>query len=290
MVKHFLGLGHQVIAAYNKHHYLHDDNALLELVRLDCADKDEVHKIIFATSPNVIIHCAATTQSVNEVDFYNNNILATENICKAAQLSHSKVIFLSTDLVYETNNSDSENPFNEDSPLAELPINAYAKSKILAEKKIISMLNDYIIFRPTVMYGNSPIHANSFSNFIENNILNNKIVTVFTDQYRNFLFVDDLCKALEIALYKGIYNEVFVCGGDENLSRAEFANRYVEFFNLDKSLIKEIRTEDLVGYAGKANKINLDCSKLRQLGWEPHNMVESLKKIKMERNISANFK
>ncbi|MFZ1572246.1 MAG: NAD-dependent epimerase/dehydratase family protein, partial [Candidatus Kapaibacterium sp.] len=247
LVKLFLQNGHHIVAGYNQFHCLQSYSALYELFRINCTEKIELENAISVFRPDFVIHCAAKTNpQVISSNIYETNVLSSELLAEFSKIYNFKLVFISTDLIYQKSLEYS----NEETTITQPIENEYANSKYLAEEIIVNTSNNWLIIRPTLMYGISNKFSNSFNNFIEQTILKNENVFVFSDQSRCFLFVDDLCNAIELLLSKNITNEIFVIGGGESLTRSDFAFRYSSFFNLDTSLIKPILTSELKNYTG----------------------------------------
>ena len=107
-------------------------------------------------------------------------------------------------------------------------------------------------------------------------------IRIVTDQFNNPTFIDDLVQAIsKINEFNkaGIYN----IGGSEFLSRYDFTLKITDYFNLDKSLIKPITTNELNQIARRPLKSGLIILKAEtELGYKPHTIEEALAEMKRE--------
>jgi nucleoside-diphosphate-sugar epimerase len=160
---------------------------------------------------DAIIHLAALSNDpLGEFDeklTYEINYKATINLAKNAKKAGvKKFIFISTQSVYGI--SKNINHFFKENDKNIYPITAYAKSKYLAEKKILAFADknfSMTILRPATVHGPS-------KNFRSDIVLNNLICSAYVNKkiiiktnglpYRPLIFIDDLCKIIIACLYK----------------------------------------------------------------------------------------
>jgi UDP-glucose 4-epimerase len=170
--------------------------------------------IITKINPNTIIHLASLS-TVNEKfkmkDYYQNNVVATNNILRIMQKNKIRnIIYSSTASVYDY----QKTKINETSKLN--PISKYGKTKLISENKIKNNDLNYIIFRffnvtsaiikpLTGEYHDPETHLIPS---LVNNLNNNKISKIFGNDYntrdgtciRDYIHIKDICDAI----YKGI--------------------------------------------------------------------------------------
>jgi dTDP-4-dehydrorhamnose reductase len=110
-------------------------------------------------------------------------------------------------------------------------------------------------------------------------------IRIVIDQINNPTYIDDLVQAIDKVLeYKkyGIYN----IGGREFISRYDFTLRIADYFNLDKSLITPIRTDELKQPAKRPIHSGLITIKAEsELEFKPHSINESLSIMKKELSL-----
>ena len=176
------------------------------------------------------------TVAYPNVDFCETNpqmanflhVETTRNISKVCSNIGSKILYFSTDAVFDGKISRKYNETDVPNP-----INYYGTTKVNAEKILLEN-NLNTVLRTTVIYG---WHEKSrFTNWILDSLNNSQQVTAFTDQYNTPTLVDDIAKITLNIFSKektGLYNAV----GPSCLSRYDFALKLAKKFNLDENLI-----------------------------------------------------
>ena len=125
---------------------------------LDITNEEEVNKVVSFLKPEIIIHCAAYTQvdnaeSDSDTVFLINGI-GTRNIAIAAESNHSKLIYISTDYVFD---GCSTTAYHEFSPVS--PINIYGTSKLAGEMMVRDFHSKFFIVRTSWVFG---VNGNNF--------------------------------------------------------------------------------------------------------------------------------
>ncbi len=166
-------------------------------------NKEEVLKVIKSFKPDVIIH----NYSLDDVDLCEKdndlcnliNVSGTNNIVEGAILNKSKLIYISSNYVFDGNNNDL---FNEDS--ISNPINNFGMSIRNAEN-IVSKYNNSFIVRTSNVFG----HGDCFVNDIIDKGYKNESIDVVGDQFGSLTYAPDLAFCIcDLALTDnyGIYN------------------------------------------------------------------------------------
>lgn len=237
---------------------------------------------------NYILHMAAKTdvdscEKDNELkeagEAWKINVQGTRNVAEIARETGKKVIYISTDFVF-----DGEKPIGE--AYSELdkpnPINWYAKTKYEGEKAIIESGIDFIILR--IAY---PFRANfdsklDFMRAIKYRLEQKSEIKAVVDHIFCPTYIDDIAIAIEDVIEKdqsGIFHVV----GSEKLTPFEAAIKIAEVFNLDKSLIsKTTRNEFFKDRAPRPFNLALLNAKIIDLGVKMKSFDESLHLIKSE--------
>ena len=247
----------EVIATYcnNK-----PDYSGISWLPLDLTDTDRIKTAIAETDPAIIIHTAAMTN----VDICENrkkrtntvNIRATEAIAKTAATTGARIIYLSTDLVF-----DGENPpySEEDKPT---PLSYYGWSKWQGELAVAAANDNHVIVRPSIIYGPPAILGSSFSESLRNAWHDGKVTKLFSDQFRTPIFAGNLASAL-IELTKGNFEGILHIGGSERTSRHEFGIHLAEALGIGKNLTEEfsISKVDFTAKRPKDVSMNIEIAK-----------------------------
>jgi dTDP-4-dehydrorhamnose reductase len=253
-----------------------------EYRKIDITKRDEVKDLVYDFYPDVIINAAAfTSVDLSETEreqAWKTNVKGVEYIAEVSRVIDSHIIHISTDYIF----NGQKGPYSEkDKPS---PLGYYARTK-LASENVLRLSGTYnTILRTNVLYGIAHNSRPDFVRWVVNTVRSGKKIRIVTDQVNNPTFIDDLVQAIsKVIEYKkyGVYN----IGGKEFLSRFDFTMKIADFFNLDKSLISPITTEELKQPAPRPLKSGLIILKAEtELGYKPHSIYESL--IKMKRELS----
>ena len=153
--------GHEAIGSDISDVYsgVQDDSPVskAKYIKLDITDENKVNETLRAFEPKVdaIVHCAAWTavdlaeEEENKPKVFNINVNGTKYIANAAKDINAKMLYLSTDYVF---NGLGETPWEPDETGFE-PLNYYGETKLLGEKEITSTLNKYFIVRIAWVFG-----------------------------------------------------------------------------------------------------------------------------------------
>jgi len=271
----FLSKEHEVISA--------DINILNEekdykVIKLDITNKDEVEQKLEKFKPDLVVHAAALTN----VDFCEQNhekadlinVKGTENIANGCKKINSKILFISSDFVFDGKNG----PYDEEAEPN--PINYYGKTKKKAEEIVKESGLKYLIVRTTVLYGE---HKNkmSYVSWVIKNLKEEKEIRIVTDQYTTPTWVKDLAQALVFLINKDYFkNEIVHVVGKDIMSRYDFTVKIAEKFELDKKLIIPITSDELENAAARPKNAGMKTDKLENLGYKPMGIEESLERIK----------
>ena len=232
---------------------------------MDIRDRKQVMKLVSEYKPDVIFHCAAftsvdkaeTSRAVNIV-----NALGTSNITAASLETGAKLIYTSTDYVFDGKKNGIYT--EEDEPN---PMNKYGFSKLVGEEEVKRNPNS-IIARISWVFG---INGNNFVKTMLKLSDNHKELTVVDDQVGSPTYTVDLAKNLVEMAYTnktGIYNIT----NNGYCSWAEFAKYIMESNNKDTRIIpvsteEYYKGKDLSSIAYRPRNSRLDKTKLVENGF-----------------------
>jgi dTDP-4-dehydrorhamnose reductase len=130
----------------------------LDRQQLDITIEEDVIAYISEVKPDVILHCAAYTNvdaaEENEDAAYAVNAAGTEYLAKAASQNGAKMLYVSTDYVFD---GSANEPYEVDEPTK--PLGAYGRTKLAGEQLLQKHLNEFFIVRTAWVFG---IHGNNF--------------------------------------------------------------------------------------------------------------------------------
>lgn len=195
-------LGYDVMGELKRRGYnavgldiLESVNADFPYISLDITDKAAVEKVINEEKPDVVIHCAAWT-AVDKAEDKDNintvrliNAKGTENIALACKAVDAKMIYISTDYVFNGEGAEPWQPDCKDYA----PLCVYGKTKLEGELAVSSILEKYFIVRIAWVFGKNG------SNFIKTMLRIGKkfdTLKVVNDQIGTPTYTFDLSKLL----------------------------------------------------------------------------------------------
>ena len=222
--------------------------------------RDCIKKIIDISPDVVLLTAAMTNVDQNEVDKKLASIINTEgpkNVLKACKRTDSKLIFMSTDFIFDGISKNGN--YNEnDTPN---PLSHYAKTKYNAEQAILNSEIEYTICRTAVLYGWNK-QKQTFITWIISKLQKNEPIQIVTDQLNSPTFVKNLAEILLKLINKGAKG-IYHTAGDCTLNRYEMAIKCAEVFDLKKDLVTQI--ESIEQKATRPKNVGLDISKLKKL-------------------------
>jgi len=224
-------------------------------------DRTTIIDLIKDLRPNFTVH----TVALSSVDLCEKNtqladhlhVEVTKDISKACKEVKSKLLFLSTDAVFDGELNKKYTEFDKPNP-----INYYGVTKLNAEKIILESSSDNVVLRTAVIYG---WHKKSrFTNWILGSLMKNQQVDPFIDQYNTPTLVDDLAIAINNVLKMNI-SGLYHATGKTCLNRYDFALKIAEIFGFDKNLIKPVTSSEKKQNAPRPTSTCLDSTSLEKL-------------------------
>lgn len=164
----------------------------VDIDEMDITDAVSVDKVIKETSPDAVIHCAAYTA----VDAAEDNVElcrkvnadGTANIAKVCKELDIKMMYISTDYVFD---GQGERPWEPDDERH--PLNVYGQTKYEGEVAVTDALDKYFIVRIAWVFG---VNGKNFIKAILNKAKTVDTLTVVNDQFGSPTYTFDLAKLL----------------------------------------------------------------------------------------------
>ncbi len=268
-------------------------------VPVDITDKQTVFRSIREYGPDVVIHSAALVDAAflekeHEVG-WKVYAEATESIAKVCQEINAKLIFVSTDWIFDGLNP----PYKENS--APCPVNYYGMLKVVGETAVRSICTDYAIGRVSGVYGvnkavptnipEKPYGFGSLPNYFLDMFQAGKKVVEWADHVNtkgNPTLASDAADALMTISGKN-QKGIFHCSGRECITRVDLARKVAEVFGFDDELVSaSLRDKaDLSEWIGEDLRLPretcLDTTETeRRLGRKSLGIQEGLAQFKNE--------
>lgn len=213
-------LGFDVIKELNKRNI---KSLGIDKTELDITDEKAVSNYILKLNPDCIIHCAAYTSVDRAEDeseiCYKVNVSGTENIAKACKKVNAKMIYISTDYVF---NGQGDIPFEVDGNIG--PLSVYGKSKYEGELKVKEILDKYFIVRISWVFG---MNGNNFIKTMIRLGKEKESLNVVCDQIGSPTYTADLAPLLCDMVVSEKYG-VYHATNEGTCSWAEFATEIMQ--------------------------------------------------------------
>ncbi len=270
---------------------------------VDITDEASINQKILSSPAQIVLHLAAKTdvdgcekdkeidekfldqkgfdqqEWINKKTAWVVNVLGTKHIVEACKKNNKKIIFISTDFVFDGNKSNDEGYIEEDIPN---PINWYGSTKYEAEKIVQNSGLDWTIARLAYPYRANFDKKNDFLRVILQRFKNNQSLSMITDHVMTPTLVDDFVYAID-SLIKTKASGIFNVVGNEFITPYEAANLIAREFNLNASLIgKTTRDEYFRDKAQRPFFLGLKNDKIKKMGVKMKSFEEGLKEIKKQ--------
>lgn len=167
----------------------------MDYVQMDITNSQEVTETIKKVNPDVVVHCAAWTavdlaeESENKEKVMAINVGGTENIAKVCKVLDCKMVYISTDYVFD---GYGTRPWEEDCK-DYAPLNVYGESKLMGEKVVSLNLEKYFIVRIAWVFG---VNGNNFIKTMLNVGKKFDTLKVVNDQIGTPTYTYDLSRLL----------------------------------------------------------------------------------------------
>ena len=266
--------------------------------KLDLVDREAVREIIREFEPDGVFHLAAESHVDNSIEgpepFVLSNVVGTFNIleeCKQlwaeeeAVWRTSRFLHVSTDEVYGTLGDTGK--FTEQTPYA--PNSPYSATKAGSDFLVRAYHHTYNMNVVTTNCSNNfgpHQHDEKLIPVVIRSAINHKNIPVYGkgENVRDWLYVEDHCRALEIAFRRGEAGETYNIGGDNEWQNIELVKLICDILNDEMGEGPEGDYKNLISFVtdrpGHDYRYAIDITKIREtLGWEPSdNFKEQLTK------------
>lgn len=230
---------------------------------MDITNFEIVKNILVKLDPDILIHCAAISDielcEREKEHSYQINVTGTKNICEGLKKSKVRIIFLSSDQVYD--GTVEERPHKEKEILT--PPTSYAVQKLKAEKIVLGA-GDNLCLRLSLMFDPVTRYKNEHPNLVFNlkkQLNEGKPFFYPINDYRSVTNVYSVIKNIEKSFFlpTGIYN----FGSENEYSTYELVQRYLQMRGIHTDLLKEgFRTGTRTG----RRVLLMDTQKIQRYG------------------------
>jgi dTDP-glucose 4,6-dehydratase len=220
---------------------------------------------------DIVVHFAAESHVDRSISdpktFLNSNVIGTFTLLEAARHSRvSKFVHISTDEVYGS--APSGEAFHENSPLN--PSSPYSASKAAAEMLLLAYHKTYgvpiVILRSTNNFGPRQFPEKLIPKTIIRALLGLRVPIYGNGQQtREWLHVSDFCKAIDLAIEKGVKGTIYNVSAGNEVTNMEVVTRILNILGKSSSLIETV--DDRPGHDFR---YSINSSRItEELGWRP---------------------
>lgn len=243
-------------------------NSEMEYVQMDITDENAVNEIIDKVNPDAVIHCAAWT-AVDAAEDEKNidkvraiNAKGTENIAKACKKADSKMMYISTDYVFD---GQGITPWEPDCKNY-APLNVYGQTKLEGELSVANNLDKYFIVRIAWVFG---VNGNNFIKTMLNVGKKYDTVRVVNDQIGTPTYTYDLARLMVDMIESDKYGYYHATNEGGYISWYDFTCEIFKQAGYSTDVVPVTTEEYGLSKAARPYNSRLDKSKLVENGFEP---------------------
>ena len=239
-----------------------------DYIRLDITDKSAVEAILSETKPDAVIHCAAWTavdaaeDAENKPKVYAVNVTGTKNIAKVCKILSCKMIYISTDYVF---NGQGTEPWKADCKDFE-PLNYYGQTKLEGELAVVETLEKFFIVRIAWVFG---LNGKNFIKTMINVGKTHDTVRVVSDQIGTPTYTYDLARLLVDMVETEKYGYYHATNEGGYISWADLAEESYKAAGMDVKVVRVTTEEYGLSKAKRPYNSRLDKAKLEKNGFRP---------------------
>ena len=246
-------------------------------VAMDITNKEMVEKIVADVRPDAVVHCAAWTavdlaedeENIGKVRAINAD--GTKNIAKACKSADCKMVYISTDYVFD---GQGETPWQPDCKDYK-PLNVYGQTKLEGELAVSETLEKYFIVRIAWVFG---VNGKNFIKTMLNVGKNRDLLTVVCDQIGTPTYTYDLARLLVDMIETEKYGYYHATNEGGYISWYDFTKEIFRqaveqghtIYSEERLTVKPVTTAEY-GLSKAARPFNsrLDKTKLTEAGFVP---------------------
>ncbi|WP_462348879.1 dTDP-4-dehydrorhamnose reductase [Holdemanella biformis] len=241
---------------------------MAEYVSLDITNKSAVMNTIKSVKPDVVVHCAAWTavdlaeDEDKQAKVKAINVGGTQNIADACKEVDAKMVYISTDYVFDGQGTEPWQPDCKDYK----PLNVYGETKLGGELAVSSTLSKYFIVRIAWVFGKN---GNNFIKTMLNVGKKFDTLKVVNDQIGTPTYTYDLARLLVDMIETDKYGYYHATNEGGYISWYDFACEIFKQAGYTNTVIPVTTKEYGLSKAARPFNSRLDKSKLVENGFKP---------------------
>lgn len=241
---------------------------MAEYVSLDITNKSAVMNTIKSIKPDVVVHCAAWTavdlaeDEDKQAKVKAINVDGTQNIADACKEIDAKMVYISTDYVFDGQGTEPWQPDCKDYK----PLNVYGQTKLGGELAVSNTLSKYFIVRIAWVFGKN---GNNFIKTMLNVGKKFDTLKVVNDQIGTPTYTYDLARLLVDMIETDKYGYYHATNEGGYISWYDFACEIFKQAGYTNTVIPVTTKEYGLSKAARPFNSRLDKSKLVENGFKP---------------------
>lgn len=258
-------LGHDVVNELTKRGH---EAIGVDIAEMDITDKNSVERVISSVQPQAVIHCAAWT-AVDAAEDEENipkvravNAVGTQNIADACKKIDAKLMYISTDYVFDGQGTQPWQPDCKDYK----PLNVYGQTKLEGELAVANTLDSYFIVRIAWVFG---VNGKNFIKTMLNVGKTHDTVKVVNDQTGTPTYTYDLSRLLVDMIETDKYGYYHATNEGGYISWYDFTKEIYKQAGYTTKVIPVTTEEYGLSKAARPFNSRLDKSKLTENGFKP---------------------
>lgn len=268
-------LGHDVINELTSRGYeaigsdvVDMDASGVPYVALDITDAKAVERVITEIRPDAVVHCAAWTavDAAEDADKQEKvkaiNVDGTQNIANAAKMVDAKMVYISTDYVFDGQGTAPWEPDCKEYA----PLNVYGQTKLGGELAVSSTLEKYFIVRIAWVFG---LNGGNFIKTMLQVGKNHPQVRVVNDQIGTPTYTYDLARLLVDMIESEKYGYYHATNEGGYISWYDFTKEIYRQTGMDTEVLPVTTEEYGLSKAARPFNSRLDKKKLTDNGFVP---------------------
>ena len=247
---------------------MQDTSCFENYIKADITDSEQVKKVLLSVKPDAVIHCAAWTavdlaEDDDKVEKVRAvNVGGTQNLADACKAIDAKMLYLSTDYVFDGQGTQPWEPDCRDYQ----PLNVYGQTKLEGELAVSQTLEKYFIVRTAWAFG---LNGKNFIKTMLNAAKNHDEVRVVNDQIGTPTYTYDLARLLVDMFETEKYGYYHATNEGGYISWYEFCKEIYFQAGVNTKVIPVTTAEYGLSKAVRPFNSRLDKTKLVRNGFTP---------------------
>jgi len=247
-----------------------------DVSEMDITKAEHVKAIFNNVKPSIVFHCAAFTavdkaEDEGKEQSYLINVDGTKNIAKATDEIGAKLIYISTDYVFDGTKKDEYQPNDETNPQ-----NEYGRSKLLGEEAVTAFCSQYYIIRTSWVFSN---YGQNFVSTMQKLAKNHPRLTIVNDQFGRPTWTRTLAEFMIHLIEKKPDYGIYHLSNDNSCTWYDFAKEILKDENIE---IVPVTSAEFPQKAKRPQYSVMNLEKTKKTGFRISTWQEALSLMLLE--------